>query len=208
MDDYRKVSKVKMDNSVSPKFRKITKSAESLFIKFGLKKVTVEEICHEAGVSKMTFYKYFKNKIELAKYLWKTGIDDAMNQLDELDRMDASFPEKVNLILKLKEESVSQWGNQYIRDYLEMMPELLDFYNEIFNRVITRFMDMIHKAQDKGEVRKSMKPEFFLLIAQKMIELFKDEQLSSLYPDYTELALEINNFLYYGIMPIPGKENR
>jgi hypothetical protein len=38
------------------------------------------------------------------------------------------------------------------------------------------------------------------------MELAKDEQLASIYSDYTEFALEVNNFLYYGIMPAPESE--
>ncbi len=46
---------------------KLTEAGRSLFWKFGFTKVTVEEICQSAGVSKMTFYRYFENKTELAK---------------------------------------------------------------------------------------------------------------------------------------------
>jgi len=184
----------------------IIAAAESLFSKFGIKKVTVEEICQAAGASKMTFYKYFPNKIELVKYMWQQTADDALNKLDELDQMNAPFTEKIKLILKMKEESTSKMGNQYIRDYLDMIPELFGFYNEIYSRIMTRFMDIIRRAQEKGEVRKTMRSEFFLAVVQKMMELAKDEQLAALYSDYSEFALEVNNFLYYGIMPAPKDE--
>lgn len=184
----------------------IIAAAESLFTKFGIKKVTVEEICQAAGASKMTFYKYFPNKIELVKYMWQQTADDALNKLDELDQMNAPFTEKIKLILKMKEESTSKMGNQYIRDYLDMIPELFGFYNEIYSRIMTRFMDIIHRAQEKGEVRRTMRTEFFLAVVQKMMELAQDEQLAALYSDYSEFALEVNNFLYYGIMPAPKDE--
>jgi AcrR family transcriptional regulator len=184
----------------------IVQAADQLFKKFGIKKVTVEEICQEAGASKMTFYKYFKNKIELVKCLWQQMTDDSMQKLDELDRRDIPFTEKIKIMLKMKEEATSQMGNQYIHDYLNMIPDLQSFYNKIFGEVMVKFMDMIRRAQEKGEVRKSMRPEFFLVVVQKLMELAKDEQLASIYSDYTEFALEVNNFLYYGIMPAPESE--
>ena len=187
---------------------RIVQAADQLFKKFGIKKVTVEEICQEAGASKMTFYKYFANKIELVKYLWQQMTDDSIQKLDELDRRDIPFTEKIKIMLKMKEEATSQMGNQYIRDYLEIIPELLSFYNQIFSQVMVKFMDMIRRAQERGEVRKSMRPEFFLAVVRKMMELAKDEQLASIYSDYTEFALEVNNFLYYGIMPAPESEQQ
>ena len=184
----------------------IVQAADQLFKKFGIKKVTVEEICLEAGASKMTFYKYFANKIELVKYLWQQMTDDSMQKLDELDRRDIPFTEKIKIMLKMKEEATSQMGNQYIHDYLNMIPDLQSFYNKIFGEVMVKFMDIIRRAQESGEVRKSMRPEFFLAVVQQLTELAKNEKLAAIYDNYTEFALEVNNFLYYGIMPVPESE--
>ena len=186
----------------------IVQAADQLFKKFGIKKVTVEEICQEAGASKMTFYKYFKNKIELVKYLWQQMTDDSMQKLDELDRRDIPFTEKIKVLLKMKEEATSEMGNEYIRDYLEVIPELLSFYNQIFSPIMVKFMDMIRRAQESGEVRKSMRPEFFLAVVRQLTELAKDEKLAAIYDNYTEFALEVNNFLYYGILPSPESERQ
>jgi len=186
----------------------IVQAADQLFKKFGIKKVTVEEICQEAGASKMTFYKYFANKIELVKYLWQQMTDDSMQKLDELDRRDIPFTEKIKVLLKMKEDATSEMGIEYIHDYLEVIPELHGFYNEIYSQVMVKFMDMIRRAQEGGEVRKSMRPEFFLTVVRQLTELAKDEKLAAMYNNYTEFALEINNFLYYGIMPAPESEQQ
>ena len=184
----------------------IIAAADKLFIQFGFKKVTVEEICQTAGASKMTFYKYFANKNEVIKYLWQKMIDDSWAKLDELDNVDSSFREKVQLILKLKEEATSRMGDQYIKDYLNIVPELQDFYNQILAEVMQRFFKIIKKAQEKGEVRKTIRPEFFLAVVNQLMELAKNEHLLAIYDNYTEFALEVNNFLYYGLMPAPDED--
>ena len=57
-----------MDNSNhNKKIQQLVTTAQELFMRHGIRRVTVEEICSEANISKMTFYKYFKNKIELTK---------------------------------------------------------------------------------------------------------------------------------------------
>jgi AcrR family transcriptional regulator len=155
----------------------------------------------------MTFYKYFANKNELIKHLWQVMIDESWAKLDKLEQQDVPFAEKVKMIIKMKEEATSQMGSEYIRDYLNMVPELMDFYNRIFSEVMTRFMKIIRQAQEKGEVRKSIRPEFFLAVMNMMMELVKNEQLAAVYANYTDFALEVNNFLYYGLMPVPEKDN-
>ena len=49
------------------KKEQIVHTAETLFTRYESKRVTVEEICRLARVSKMTFYKHFSNKVELIK---------------------------------------------------------------------------------------------------------------------------------------------
>jgi AcrR family transcriptional regulator len=49
----------------------ITETAIRLFSQFGTKRVTIEEICRTAGVSKVTFYKHFKNKaLNIISVFW------------------------------------------------------------------------------------------------------------------------------------------
>ncbi|RKY44359.1 MAG: TetR/AcrR family transcriptional regulator, partial [Candidatus Neomarinimicrobiota bacterium] len=43
--------------SSKKKIDKIVETGKKLFYRYGIKKVSVEEICKEAGVSKATFYK-------------------------------------------------------------------------------------------------------------------------------------------------------
>ena len=49
-----------------PSVQKLLRTAKSLFFRFGIRKVSVVEICMEAGVSKMTFYRHFKNRDDIA----------------------------------------------------------------------------------------------------------------------------------------------
>ena len=51
----------------SKKKLQIVETAKDLFMRYGIRRVTIDEICRTAGASKMTFYKYFSNKIALLK---------------------------------------------------------------------------------------------------------------------------------------------
>ena len=55
------------ENINSKKIGQLVTTAQELMMRHGIHRVTVEEICSDANISKMTFYKYFKNKIELTK---------------------------------------------------------------------------------------------------------------------------------------------
>ena len=48
---------------------KILKSASDLFLKYGLRSVSIDDICNELHISKKTFYAHFKQKEELVESL-------------------------------------------------------------------------------------------------------------------------------------------
>ena len=82
------------------KYRDIMETATRLFWKHGLRRVTIEEICQEAKVSKMTFYKYFPSKTELAKEIMQKMFDENMKVFDELMLSDIPFEEKMHRQIK------------------------------------------------------------------------------------------------------------
>ena len=53
-------------------------SAKELFWAFGVKKVKVEEICAKAQVSKMSFYRHFDNKVDIAEQLLIQLMEEGM----------------------------------------------------------------------------------------------------------------------------------
>ncbi len=53
--------------TVPIKKQQFLNTAQELFCKHGIRRVTVDELCETSGISKMTFYKYFKNKWDIGK---------------------------------------------------------------------------------------------------------------------------------------------
>jgi AcrR family transcriptional regulator len=58
----------------------ILASSRELFWKHGFRRVTVDEICEKTGISKMTFYRYFANKTELAKAVFSQAANEGYDQ--------------------------------------------------------------------------------------------------------------------------------
>jgi len=187
------------------KQRAIVIAAEALFRQYGYKRVPVEEICREARVSKMTFYKYYSNKSELVKFLWNLWFEQGLKKYDEIMTRDIPFTEKLHLMLKLKEESVNEISHSLARDYFNAAPELEIFFKEIQKKHIKRMLQFIRDEQKKGNVRSDMKAEFFLAVVNKLSGLIKDEQLVNQYERYSDFVMEINNFIFYGISNVPDE---
>ena len=176
----------------SKKQRQIVETAETLFTRHGIKRITVEEICQKAGVSKMTFYKYFANKIELVKHLWNNWIEESFDKLDEIDAMDIAFPEKIELMFAWKAELVSKMSTEFIE---ELLP--IEFEKE---KAMRRFLEFIMKAQERGDIRPEIRPEFIMAIIswkynRSPFSFRKNPMEKELYSIYNKLSACISGIL-------------
>ena len=58
-------------------------AAKCLFTKYGFKKVSMDEIASEAGVTKKTVYTYFQSKEELLKYCIKEELGNMKKIIED-----------------------------------------------------------------------------------------------------------------------------
>ncbi|MDA3905863.1 MAG: TetR/AcrR family transcriptional regulator, partial [Bacteroidales bacterium] len=107
-----------MDSTtINIKQQQILEAGKELFWKHGIKRVTIEEICKQAHVSKMTFYKFFDNKKALAIAILDNTVGAALIDYKELiDKKDCSFTDKINQMLKMKLEGTQDISQEFIMD--------------------------------------------------------------------------------------------
>jgi AcrR family transcriptional regulator len=185
----------KSNQTNSKKHGQIVETAERLFTRHGIKRITVEEICQKADVSKMTFYKYFSNKTELVEHIWNKWIEEGFEKLDEINALDIPFPEKIEMMFKWRTELISKMSTEFIEEVLPIGPER--------GKVRARFLKFIADAQKKGNIRPEIRPEFIAAVIDKMHELARDEKLMRIYPSYIEFNRELKDFFWFGLLPRP-----
>ena len=182
----------------SKKRKQIIRTAESLFSRFGAKRVTVEEICREAGVSKMTFYKYFPNKVELVRRIRDNWIEEGFEKFDEIDAMDLPFPEKISLMTRWKAEFFSRINAEFIRELIAM--------DEVVEHAKNRYLNNITRAQKKGEIRSDIKPELLWMVTEKLFELTKEGKWKSAFSDYTQYQEQLRSLIFFGLLTRSGEK--
>jgi AcrR family transcriptional regulator len=186
----------------SEKSQAILDTAKSLFWKHGIRRVTIEEICQVAGVSKMTCYKYFSNKTSIAKYLIEDLFESGIIAYKEIYKSDISYEEKVKKMLDLKMSNALEMSQELLDDiYKNQDEELSEIIETIKKRMIGIYLDDIREAQKIGEIRNDVKPEFMLYFLNHLTEMLTDPRLVGIYPNPEQMIAEVMNFFFYGIMP-------
>ncbi|MBK9290882.1 MAG: TetR/AcrR family transcriptional regulator [Bacteroidetes bacterium] len=180
--------------------RMLLEAGKDLFWKYGFRRVGVEEICAKAGLSRMTFYRYFKDKTELAKAVFSHEVEQAMADFRELMRSDLPGPEKVKRMLELKAASAKHISKDFLLDFYQHNDTGLREYVEKLSAETWReTLELFHHNQAQGVFRADLNLPFFLAFSQKMMDLAADEQFIAAAGGPEQMIMELSKLLAFGI---------
>ena len=153
-------------------------------------------------MSKMTFYKFFPNKITLAKTVLERVIGESLTKYGNIMNGNFPFHEKVEHLFKLKLEASKDISVELLADiYNNPDSELRQLMEETSQKSQGLFVDFLIDSQSKGLIRKEIKIDFILHHISLTQQTMQDKQLLSQYDHPHELIMESMNFLFYGLMP-------
>ncbi len=179
----------------------ILKAAKDCFWKYGINKVTVEEICEKAGVSKMTYYRNFANKKVVAIMVLKDIIFRSEQLYDEIMSKEIDFPNKIKEVIVLEHEFSRGISQEFIQDVTnnedEELQQLMDEANKKGQQ---KFIHHMKEAQKEGWIRKDLHFPFLIHMMNDINIKLRDEKLIAMYDSLEDLIMELVNFFFYGIV--------
>ncbi len=114
---------------------KIVKKVVKLYMKYGLRSVTMDDVAKELGISKKTLYQQFKDKNELVKLCVMTEVDYMKGEIEVIRSEDLNPIEELLRVNRLI--------NSRVRDInLTVEFELNKYYRQIHDQAL----DMRRKA--------------------------------------------------------------
>lgn len=181
-----------MKKTTSKKHNALVASAKELFFKYGVKRITLKEICEHSNVSKVTLYSYFKNKDELVAYIRNELTETGFAKFDEINAMDISYIEKVEKMTKWRADFFSSMSNEFIKEIIDE--------NEIQSQIKQRYLQNIETAQSNGEIAKNLDPELIWLVTEKFNDIIKEGKWENITDTHIELQNQLRQMYFYGIL--------
>ena len=133
----------------------ILKTAGELFFKYGVRSVSVDDICNEMHISKKTFYVHFKQKDELIECLLNSMRDeDIKKQAEFLNTDNVIIASIVNYKNLVKSFNVDK--------HIAFVYDLEKYYPKIMNK---------HREEKKLNLINSIKSMIMLGIKQGFFQL-------------------------------------
>ena len=152
-------------NKNNPTQEKILNAAEKRMLKFGYRKVTMDEIALDLHMSKNTIYKLFISKEQIAQAMVKRlqqSLNVGLNNIEKTQHDPLRiFSDSVLLLRK----QLSPWFEHFLREIPVELPALWEEFVHFRNEKILGIRSLVEKGIKKGvfrSVKSSIATEAYL----------------------------------------------
>jgi len=145
--------------------KRIIEGGEELFLKAGIKSVTMDDIARHLGMSKKTIYQFFKDKNELVTALVTKKLKEDEDQMIEFMSKSANVIEEMINMTKCSEDMFSRINPIVIHDMQKYHPDAWKVFQQFKSEVlISTLEELLTKGIKQGYIR----PEIDVRIVARM----------------------------------------
>lgn len=187
---------------------KIIKGAEELFMRYGVRSITMDEIARHLGVSKKTIYLYFSDKDEIVLSVAQSHLGTQQKQFDKIaDESKNSVEELVRLSFFLK-ENMKGVNPAVLFDLQKYHPKAWSAWMEYKRNVIKdSVVRNLKQGIKEGYFRSDINPEILAVVRLETIQMGFDDQV---FPrdkfNLTQVQLHILEHFIHGLLTEKGKK--
>jgi len=191
---------------------RILAAAKTLFAEQGFDAVSMNAIAERAGVSKANIFHHFTSKNDLYVAVLHHVCRDASERLDDLDKPNAPFEERLEQFARSHLKTLLDHGQMMrllLREMLSDNPRLgQELAEQVYGEKFSRFVAILRAGQAAGELRTDVDPamvatlligaDVFFFEAREVLNHFPDAAFSRKPERFSAMLADI---LLRGILP-------
>ncbi|NOR88226.1 MAG: TetR family transcriptional regulator [Bacteroidales bacterium] len=137
--------------------KNIIEKVTALYLRYGIKSVTMDDVARHLGVSKKTLYTYVKDKNELVERVVDGQIEEHINQDTQLKSQNLSALQEMLLVFKKVSELLQEINPSYQYDLNKYYPQLCDkFMGFKKGQLYQNIRENLIKGKKEGIYRKEI----------------------------------------------------
>jgi AcrR family transcriptional regulator len=187
-----------------PKEIAMVVTARALFLRHGIRRVSVEEICREAGVSKRTFYKRFRDRDELALRVVSGLVEESRSRIEATLSADVPIEQKVRELIAVKSGLAAETSVEFYREVMAADSEPGRFARQKQREWDLRVRRFYAEAQARGEIRAEVDLDLLMAMLVRTRSLIEDPEVQRTQPDLSTLVESVLEIFFYGLVPRPA----
>jgi TetR/AcrR family transcriptional regulator, cholesterol catabolism regulator len=126
---------------------RILNSALTLYSKYGIKSITLDDLCKELGISKKTIYQFITDKKDLIRKVVDYEISIQNNSYKKMVSSDINAIDELLYVNRQIHENQGIHNPVFYYDLKKYYP---DIYNEWMKYKRARMYELIHRNLEKG----------------------------------------------------------
>lgn len=188
--------------------KKILIAAADLFMKYGVRSVSMDDIAHHLTMSKKTLYQYFKDKDELVLLVTQAHLEREKAEYNEVEKSAQNAIDELVGVNKCMRRDFKNMNPSLLFDLQKFHPlawqEWLNFKNVyIKNHIVNN----LKKGMEEGYFRKELDPEVMATMRVELVQMAFDEAIFSRDKhSLRDLQLMIFDFFVHGLLTEKGKQ--
>ncbi len=184
----------------------IVEKANTLFRTFGLRGVTVDDICRECGISKKTIYNYYSDKQSLANETIKFHYNNLYKEIKTIIDLSGNSIETFFKISSHFRETLNDTTPLFVHDLKKFHPDLYknhqDYKEKLFEKSIQK---VLKKGKEEGLVRDDINDKIVSKLRIEMIEIgFNQDVFPLIKYDYRDIQLISFDLFLRGVVTSDG----
>jgi AcrR family transcriptional regulator len=189
------------NDNINKNRQALLEATRTLFWKHGIRRVSIQEICTEAGVSKMTFYRQFANKNEIAAQVLRDILDEGREAYHFIMLQEITFAEKMQQLITLKHDATNNISDEFLKDiYQQNQAELRTMIETYQHEFSSELRNDFAQAQQNGFIRQDITIDFIMYMLDRLTQMVLDEKLLTICDDSQQAIMEVTRFFFYGIL--------
>jgi len=157
---------------------RIIEGGEDLFLKAGIKSVTMDDIAKHLGMSKKTIYQFFKDKNELVNALVSKKLRKDEDNMCDIINQSGNVIEKMINMMKCSEDIFSRINPIVIHDMQKYHPEAWKQFQDFkLDVIVGTLEELLTEGIKQGYIRTNIDVKILARMRVAQVELGFDTKL-------------------------------
>ena len=187
---------------------KILKGSEELFMKYGVRSISMDDIARHLSVSKKTLYQHFVDKDELVTMMSKAFLEKDKRQYEAITAISKNAVDELSKISILLKQDMEELNPSLLFDLQKFHPKAWNLWQEFKEKFIQESMVRnLKQGIEEGYFRPEINPDVITVARLVMIESsFNDQVFPKDRFNFVEVNWQIFDFFVHGMCTEKGKK--
>lgn len=188
--------------------QRILQHARTLFLQYGVKSITLDEIAKDLGISKKTIYQYFTNKASIVYEVTEAYFEEERQEVEHIETLAENAIDELIRIFVWTSKTFENMSPRLVYEIAKYYPKSFEIHHKYMSSfVFQKLKDNVSRGIKEGLYRKGLDPD---LVARIRISQFDSPIQQGFFPmdlfDMWEVQIEMFILYMYGIVTENGQK--